>query len=77
MAFSCGASLIVANDEVTKLASEAIKLINSEKVTFLSTVPTFLSMIEKELYSVKLIILSGEVCPLNWLINGQKMGREC
>lgn len=77
MAFSCGASLIVANDEVTKLASEAIKLINSEKVTFLSTVPTFLSMIEKELHSVKLIILSGEVCPPElvnkWSKNGARM----
>ena len=63
MAFSSGASLIVASDDTTKLALEAISLIKRENITFFSTVPTFLNMIEEPLDSLRLIILSGEVCP--------------
>lgn len=77
MAFSNGASLIVASDGMTKLASEAIHLINKEKITFLSTVPTFLNMIDEPLNSVKLMILSGEVCPPElvnkWAKNGTRL----
>jgi len=77
MAFSNGASLIVASDDATKLASEAMHLINTEKVTFVSTVPTFLSMMDKPLSSVKLMILSGEVCPPElvnkWANNGTRL----
>ena len=62
MAFSCGASLIVANDEAAKLASEAVKLINSEQITFLSTVPTMLKLMGEAMPSLNLIILSGEPC---------------
>lgn len=62
MAFSSGASLIVATDEQAKLSTEAVKLISSEQITFLSTVPTMLRMMSEDMPSLKLIILSGEPC---------------
>ncbi|MEJ2700128.1 MAG: amino acid adenylation domain-containing protein, partial [Desulfuromonadales bacterium] len=63
MAFSSGAALVIADSEACKLGSEAASLINLERVTYFSTVPTFLSMIKEDLPTVKLLVLSGEVCP--------------
>lgn len=62
MAFSCGAALVVADGETCRLASEAARLINRERVTYFSTVPTFLSMIKEDLPTVRWLIVSGEVC---------------
>ncbi len=77
MAFSSGASLIVATDEMTKLSSEATRLIQEERITFLSTVPTFLSMVNEPLPTVRLMILSGEKCPPElvnrWATNGCRL----
>ncbi|MBI9033344.1 MAG: amino acid adenylation domain-containing protein [Bacteroidales bacterium] len=77
MAFSSGASLIVATDEMAKLVSSATRLIQKEKITFLSTVPTFLSMVHDAIPTVRLIILSGEKCPPElvnkWAKNGCRM----
>jgi len=77
MAFSNGASLIVATDEMTKLASEASFYINQEKVTVFSTVPTFVRLIEEPLPTLRLLILSGELCTPElvnrWAVNGCRM----
>lgn len=60
--FSSGATLVTSTNDSAKLASEAAKIIDRHGVTFFSTVPTFLSMIEEELPSVRLLIVSGEPC---------------
>ncbi|MBW2476515.1 MAG: amino acid adenylation domain-containing protein [Deltaproteobacteria bacterium] len=62
MAYASGAALVVANGEVCKIGSEVARLINEQQVTFFSTVPTLLSLINEELPSVRLLIVSGEVC---------------
>lgn len=60
--FSSGATLVTSTDASAKLASEAAHIIREKEVTFFSTVPTFLSLIDGELPSVRLLILSGEPC---------------
>ena len=62
MAFSNGATLVVGTPDIVKIASEVSCLINRERVTFFSTVPTFLAMIEVLLPTVRLLIVSGEQC---------------
>lgn len=62
MAFAHGASLIIGNSEMARIGSEVGRLLNDEKATILSTVPTMLSTIDVDLPSVRLLIVSGEVC---------------
>ncbi len=63
MAFSNGAALVVSNPLAAKLPEEAARIMNTLKVTVCSTVPTFLSLIQKPIQTLRLIILSGEPCP--------------
>jgi non-ribosomal peptide synthetase-like protein len=63
MAFSAGATLVVGTPEVVRFGNEVAKLLTEKKVTFFSTVPTFLSMIKADLPTVRLIVVSGEQCP--------------
>lgn len=63
MAFSNGATLIIGTKDVIGFGNETTRLINENKITFFSTVPTFLSMITEELPTVRLIVVSGEQCP--------------
>ena len=77
MAFSNGATLVVGTSDVVKFGDEVAKLFEREGVTVFSTVPTFLSMIGRELPSVRLIIVSGEPCPPDlvkkWALPSRRM----
>ncbi|HEY5225284.1 MAG TPA: amino acid adenylation domain-containing protein, partial [Methylovirgula sp.] len=62
-AFANGGTLVVAPEDVARSPHEAADFIRSRKLTVLSTVPTFLSLITAELPSVRLLIVGGEACP--------------
>jgi len=62
MALAHGASLIVPPVEIARIGSEVGRLLNDSGATVFSTVPTMLSTIDAELPSVRLLIVSGEVC---------------
>ena len=61
-AWSNGAELVVAPDCVIRSPSEVARYINQYAITFYSTVPSFLSMMEDDLPSVRLMIVGGEPC---------------
>ncbi len=63
MAFAHGAALVVGPSDIAHDAHEVARLLTDKKVTYFSTVPTFLSMIDTDLPSVRLLIVSGEQCP--------------
>ncbi len=63
MAYSNGAVLVTGNNDMSKFATEAVSYLTSQKVTYFSTVPTFLSMIKEDLPTVKILVVSGEACP--------------
>jgi non-ribosomal peptide synthetase-like protein len=77
MAFSNGASLFVGTDDIVKVSSEVARFINDHRITFFSTVPTFLSMIQEDLPTVRVLIVSGEVCSQalaeRWARPGRRM----
>ena len=77
MAFSSGAALVVCPPEVTRLGDELARVINDNKVSFYSTVPTALSMINLDLPSLRLLVVSGEPCPPElidqWATNQRRM----
>jgi len=77
MAFSNGAALVVGTGEVVRFGSEVARLLNRQQVTYLSTVPTFLSMIDEDLPTVRLLVVSAEPCPpelvAKWATPGRRM----
>ncbi len=77
MALSSGAALVVGPQEVSRSGSDVARLIEENRVTFFSTVPTFLAMIEEAMPSVRLLVVSGEQCPQQmvdrWAVEGRRM----
>jgi amino acid adenylation domain-containing protein len=77
MAFSTGATLVVGTREAARSGRDIARLLNEREVTVFSTVPTLLSMIEEELPTVRLLIVSGEQCQPHlvsrWAVPGRRM----
>jgi non-ribosomal peptide synthetase-like protein len=63
MAYANGAVLITGSNDMSKFASETAQYLTNQKITYFSTVPTFLSMIKEDLPTVKTLVVSGEACP--------------
>ena len=62
-AFSVGGTLVVPSAEIARSTFDAAEFIESRKITFFSTVPSFLATMKTELKTVRLLVLGGEVCP--------------
>ena len=62
-AFSLGATLVVPNADIARSPHDAADFIKAEGVTYFSTVPSFLAMIEDDLPTVRLLVVGGEDCP--------------
>jgi len=63
MAFSNGASLVVAPPDVVRIPDEVARLIRENGITVISLVPTFLSILDTDLPTVRIVISGGEPCP--------------
>lgn len=61
-AFSRGGTLVVPTEEVERSPSDVADFINEKEITYFSTVPTMLSMIDRELPTVRTLVLGGEAC---------------
>jgi non-ribosomal peptide synthetase-like protein len=72
-----GASLFIANRAVMEDLERLPDLLVENGVTVLDTVPTLLSMITRDVPSLKLIILGGEACPptlaARWATPGRRL----
>lgn len=75
-AFSLGGTLVVAPDDVARSPADAAEFITANDLSYFSTVPTFLSMMEAELPTVRLLVLGGEVCPPELVARWVKDGRR-
>lgn len=62
LAFSTGATLVVPPQDVARSPTDAADFIRARGITYFSTIPTFLSMIDQDLPDVKTIVLGGEAC---------------
>lgn len=63
LTFSIGATLVVAAAAAVHAGASLVDFLNLYQVTVFSTVPTFLTMLDGEIPSLRLLILGGEVCP--------------
>ena len=58
-----GATLFVASAEMIGEADKLPDLLEAHRVSVLDTVPTLLSLLPRDVASLRLIILGGEACP--------------
>jgi non-ribosomal peptide synthetase-like protein len=75
-AFSLGGTLIVPSEEIARSTLDAVEFINSHRISFFSTVPSFLAMMNGDLPTVKLLVLGGEVCSPELVNRWAKAGRR-
>jgi len=75
MAFFHGATLVVGTLEILHSGPEFSGILERLGVTVLSCVPTFLSMLENDISTLRLLILGGEVCPNGLVDRWQRPGR--
>lgn len=77
LAFSAGATLVVATRDMVFSGPALSQRLAEAGVTVLSTVPTQLAMMTDDVPSVRLLILGGEACPAElvkrWAIPGRRM----
>ncbi len=75
-AFSRGGTLVVPTEDVERSPSDVAEFINTRAITYFSTVPTMLSMIDRELPSVRTLVLGGEACSNELVSRWAKRGRR-
>ena len=63
LAFAAGATLVVGTPEMLHAGPALAGLLERSGVTVLSCVPTLLAMVERDVATLRLLILGGEVCP--------------
>jgi non-ribosomal peptide synthetase-like protein len=63
MAFSNGSVLVVPTRDTPRFGNELGRFLAKHRVTYFSTVPTLLSTITEPIPSLKLLVVSGEICP--------------
>ncbi len=71
-----GATLKVATAEVLKQSDRLPDLLEKEGITVIDTVPTLLSMFDRDVPGLRLIILGGEACPAAIVDRFAKPGRR-
>ena len=75
-AFSIGGTLVVAPESVARSPLDVAEFITASRVTFFSTVPSFLALIDRDLPTVRLLVLGGEVCMQELVTRWAKGGRR-
>lgn len=75
-AFSRGGTLVVPTEEVARSPADIADFINRNEVTYFSTVPTVLAMIDCELPTVTTLVLGGEVCTNELVSRWAQPGRR-
>ena len=75
-AFAHGGTLVVPTEEVERSPSDVATFVNDNQITYYSTVPTMLSMVDRELPSVRILVLGGEACSDELVSRWAKAGRR-
>ena len=70
-----GATLKVATMDTVKQTDRLPEIIEAEGITVIDTVPTLLSMFERDVASLRVIVLGGEACPPALVERFAKPGR--
>jgi non-ribosomal peptide synthetase-like protein len=61
-AFSVGATLVVPTEDISRSTFDAAEFIDRERISYFSTVPSFLALMTPGLPTLKILVLGGEMC---------------
>lgn len=75
-AFSRGGTLVVPTEEVERSPADVAEFVNAREITYFSTVPTLLSMIDRDLPTVRTLVLGGEACSNELVSRWARPGRR-
>ena len=75
-AFSRGGTLVVPTEEIERSPADVAQFIVDKRITYYSTVPTMLAMIDRDLPTVTTLILGGEACSNELVARWAKPGRR-
>ena len=76
LAFHAGATLVIGTEEAVHSGPALSRFLVESGVTVLSCVPTLLSMLEDDVPCLRLLILGGEVCPVELVKRWWKPNRR-
>ncbi|MEZ7890387.1 MAG: amino acid adenylation domain-containing protein [Candidatus Wallbacteria bacterium] len=63
MAFANGGTLISATKEIMRSGPKFSEIVSNLKISVISCTPTFISMAEGDISTLRILILGGEACP--------------
>ncbi|MGD9670446.1 MAG: Pls/PosA family non-ribosomal peptide synthetase [Hyphomicrobiaceae bacterium] len=75
-AFAHGGTLVVPTEDVERSPSDVAAFIDENHITYYSTVPTMLSMVDRDLPTVRTLVLGGEACSNELVSRWTKAGRR-
>ncbi|MFA7307906.1 MAG: Pls/PosA family non-ribosomal peptide synthetase [Hyphomicrobium sp.] len=75
-AFSRGGTLVVPTEEIQRSPADVADFINDNNITYFSTVPTMLAMIDRDLDTVTTLVLGGEACSNELVTRWARPGRR-
>ena len=75
-AFSLGGTLVVPTEEILRSPADVADFVDEHEITYFSTVPTMLAMIDRDLPSVRTLVLGGEACSNELVARWAKPGRR-
>ena len=75
-AFALGGTLCIPTEEIARSPADAAAFIAAGRITYFSTVPTFLSMVPGDLPLVRTLVLGGEACPQHLVARWARPGRR-
>lgn len=75
-ALSRGGTLVVPSEDVERSPLDVAEFVNEKEITYFSTVPTMLSMIDRDLPTVRTLVLGGEACSNELVARWARPGRR-
>lgn len=75
MTFFNGGTLVVGTKEIMQSGAHFADMLSLFQVSVLSCVPTLLSMVEKDIPTLRIIIVGGEACPKDLIARWHRPGR--
>jgi non-ribosomal peptide synthetase-like protein len=75
-AFARGGTLVVPTEDIQRSPADVAQFVNDKQITYFSTVPTMLAMIDQDLETVKTLVLGGEACSNELVTRWAKPGRR-
>lgn len=76
MAFFNGCTLVVGTKEIMRSGPNLANMLTILQISVISCVPTLLSMVEKDIPTLRVIIFGGEVCPKELAARWHRPGRR-